>query len=84
MTTIADSGLAALVSLLRFNGIGADPEQIRHRFGGASIGVSEMLLSAKEFGLKARPCKTSWARLSRMPLPTLLNFFCLRPGNPLP
>jgi subfamily B ATP-binding cassette protein HlyB/CyaB len=29
----AQSGLAALVLLLRFHSIGADPEQIRHRFG---------------------------------------------------
>ena len=27
------SGVAALVLLLRFHGIGADPAQIRHRFG---------------------------------------------------
>ena len=40
---IADQGLAALVSLLRLNGIGADPEQIRHRFGGATIGIAESL-----------------------------------------
>jgi subfamily B ATP-binding cassette protein HlyB/CyaB len=71
MTQAADPGLAALVSLLRFNGIGADAEQIRHRFGSACIGVPEMLRCAKEFGLKARLCKTSWARLSRMPLPAI-------------
>ena len=29
----AESALAALVLLLRFHGVGADPEQIRHRFG---------------------------------------------------
>ena len=49
----SEFGLAALVLLLRFNGIGADPEQIRHRFGD-EIGVLEMLRCAKEFGLKAR------------------------------
>jgi cytosine/creatinine deaminase len=43
-----------LVMLLRLHGIGADPEQIRHRFGGARIGTAEMLRCAKEFGLKAR------------------------------
>jgi ABC-type bacteriocin/lantibiotic exporter with double-glycine peptidase domain len=31
--TPGQSGLAALVLLLRFHGVGADPEQIRHRFG---------------------------------------------------
>jgi hypothetical protein len=30
-----------VVMLLRFNGLGADPEQIRHRFGAATIGISE-------------------------------------------
>src|SRR5438132_7164187 len=67
----ADQGLAALVSLLCLNGIGADPEQIRHRFGGATIGIPEMLRCAKEFGLKARLCKTTWARLGRTPLPAI-------------
>jgi hypothetical protein len=43
--------------LLRLNGIGADPEQIRHRFGGATIGIPEMLRCAKEF---ARPGTPEW------------------------
>src|ERR1700692_1704055 len=68
---VADQGLAALVILLRINGIGADPDQIRPRFGGATIGIPEMLRCAKEFGLKARLCKTTWARLSRTPLPAI-------------
>ena len=38
-----DAGLAALVTLLRFHGIGADQEQIRHQCGGVAIGVPEML-----------------------------------------
>jgi ATP-binding cassette, subfamily B, bacterial HlyB/CyaB len=63
-----ESGLAALVLLLRFHGIGADPEQLRHRFGD-DIGVSEMLRCAKEFGLKARSYQSSWRRLSKTPLP---------------
>jgi len=37
----ADQGLAALVALLRFHGLGADPEQIRHSFGAKPIGVAE-------------------------------------------
>src|SRR6266478_292207 len=68
---VADQGLAALVFLLRLNGIGADPEQIRHRFGGATINIPEMLRCAKEFGLKARLGKTTWARLGRTPLPAI-------------
>ena len=54
--------------LLRFQGVGVDPEQIRHRFGD-EIGVSEMLRCAKEFGLKARTHQSKWQRLTNTPLP---------------
>jgi ATP-binding cassette, subfamily B, bacterial HlyB/CyaB len=64
----ADSGLAALVMLLQFHGIGADPQQIRHHFGDL-IGVPEMLRCAKQFGLKARNYQSSWRRLCKTPLP---------------
>src|SRR5579871_1434530 len=64
-----DQGLAALIVLLRFHGIGADPQQISHQFGTASIGVSEMLRCAKQFGLKARAITTKWERLANTPLP---------------
>src|SRR5215472_16998199 len=64
-----EQGLTVLVVLLRFHGIGADPKQISHQFGTASIGVSEMLRCAKQFGLKARAVKTRWERLAHTPLP---------------
>ena len=64
----AETALAALVLLLRFHGIGADPEQIRHRFGG-DIGVAEILRCAKDFGLKARAYQSNWGRLANTPLP---------------
>ena len=64
----AESGLAALVLLLRLHGVGADAEQIRHRFGD-DIGVQEMLRCAKEFGLKARVYRSKWQRLANTPLP---------------
>ncbi|HEY7244882.1 MAG TPA: type I secretion system permease/ATPase [Xanthobacteraceae bacterium] len=66
-----DPGLAVLVTLLRFNGIGADPEQIRHRFGGAPVGIAEMLRLAKELGLKARTTTSAWPRLAKTPLPAI-------------
>src|SRR5712691_1852026 len=66
-----DQGLAALVALLRFHGVGADPEQIRHRFGAKAIGVAEMLRCAKELGLKARAVTTRWERLAKTPLPAI-------------
>ncbi len=64
-----DSGLPALVTLLRCHGIAADPEQIRHRLGAARVDVASMLRCAKDFGLKARIQKTNWHRLAVTPLP---------------
>src|SRR5882672_6237719 len=66
-----DPGLTALVMLLRFHGIGADPAQIRHQCGTAAIGIADMIRCAKEFGLKAREVKSSWARLATTPLPVI-------------
>src|SRR4029079_10560673 len=52
--------------------------QIRHRFGGGSIGIPEMLRCAKELGLKARAHVTSWELLTKTPLPGIL---ALRNGS---
>src|SRR5258708_16321653 len=77
-SSISDPGLAALVMLLRFQGVGIDPEQIRHQFGGIPLGVPEMLRCAKGFGLKARSVTTKWERLAGMPLPGIA---ALRDGS---
>src|ERR1700761_3706527 len=66
-----DPGLTALVMLLRFHGVGADPAQIRHQAGTATLGIPEMIRCAREFGLKAREVKTDWARLAKTPLPAI-------------
>src|ERR1700732_711527 len=66
-----DPGLIALLMLLRFHGVGADPAQIRHQCGSAAIGIADMIRCAKELGLKARELKTSWARLVTTPLPAI-------------
>jgi subfamily B ATP-binding cassette protein HlyB/CyaB len=73
-----DPGLAALVMLLRFQGLSADPEQIRHRCGRGTIGIPEMLRCAKELGLKARSRLTTWDRLANTPLPAIV---ALRDGG---
>lgn len=65
----ADPGLGVLVMLLRFHGVAADPEQIKHQFGATPIGIPEMLRCAKQFGLKARTSTTKWERLATTPLP---------------
>jgi ATP-binding cassette, subfamily B, bacterial HlyB/CyaB len=70
-TGLGDPGLIALVMLLRFHGIGADPAQVRHQCGTAAISPADMIRSAKAFGLKAREIKSSWARLANTPLPAI-------------
>src|SRR5450432_3098624 len=76
---VPDPGLAALVMLLRFNEIGADRDQISHRFGaGGAFGITEMLRCAKAFGLKARLVTTDWPRLAKTPLPAVAS---LRSGG---
>src|SRR5260370_34364153 len=64
-----DPGLATLVALLSFHGVGADPGQISHRFGAKTIGVGEMLRCAKELGIKARAATTRWERLGNAAVP---------------
>jgi ATP-binding cassette, subfamily B, bacterial HlyB/CyaB len=66
-----DSGLLSLVLLLRMHGIPADADQICHRMAQDTIGIPEILRCAREYGLKARTVKTSWARLERTPLPAI-------------
>jgi len=66
-----ESALSVLVSLLRFQGIAADPGQIRHQMGTVTIGIPEMLLCAKQLGLKAQAVTTTWQRLVRTPLPAI-------------
>ena len=65
------SGVGALVLLLGFHGVGADPAQIRHRLGVAQVGVADMLRAAKTLGLKASACATTWERLPNTPLPAI-------------
>ena len=51
-TTSAGGAAAGTgLGLLRFHGVAADPAQIRHRFAGAAIGLSEMVLAARELKL---------------------------------
>jgi subfamily B ATP-binding cassette protein HlyB/CyaB len=70
-----DSGLAALVTLLRLQGISADAGQLRHRLGTDRIGEAEMLRCGKDLGLKARAYRTQWSRLARTPLPAIASLY---------
>jgi ATP-binding cassette, subfamily B, bacterial HlyB/CyaB len=66
-----DTGLEALVTMLRLLGVAADAGQIRHRLGTSKIGAPEMIRCAKGLGLKARAHRTDWSRLARTPLPAI-------------
>ena len=66
-----DTGLVALVMVLRFLGVPADADQIRHQFGGAPLGVTEILRCAKQLQVKARAIKSNWQRLAATPLPAI-------------
>ncbi|MGY4505638.1 subfamily B ATP-binding cassette protein HlyB/CyaB [Bradyrhizobium sp. GM24.11] len=74
MTTNAvstDTGLDALLTLLHLQGVAADRDQLRHRFGAASFGAAEIIRCARSLGLKARTYRTQWSRLSDSPLPAI-------------
>jgi ATP-binding cassette, subfamily B, bacterial HlyB/CyaB len=66
-----DSGLFALVMLLRVHGVAAEQAQLSHRLGSSAIGVAEMLRCAPTFGLKARMIRTKWKHLAQTPLPAI-------------
>ncbi len=68
-TDAADAGSLALATLLALKGVAADTGQIKRRFGGANIGLEDLLRLAKELKLKARILKTRWERLPHTPLP---------------
>src|SRR6201995_3768354 len=67
----ADTGLDSLLTVLHLQGVAADREQIRHALGTTTIGAAGILRCAKDFGLKARTCRSSWARLAKTPLPAI-------------
>ena len=68
---LADTGAAALVLLARFHGVAIDPQQLKHQFGGAVIGTTEILRAAKTLKLKARAVQCGWERLVKTHLPAI-------------
>ena len=68
---VSDSGIDALILILRFYELAVDPAQIRHQFAGARFGIVEILRCVKQFKLKARAVTTDWGRLVKTPLPAL-------------
>jgi ABC-type bacteriocin/lantibiotic exporter with double-glycine peptidase domain len=70
---VVDTGLVCLVMLARFHNVAASPEQLAHEFTeqGHCFGKAELLLAAKQLGLKAKLAKSSVARLATTPLPAI-------------
>jgi len=66
-----DSGLSCLVLMLRFHSIAADAAQLSHKLGAKTVGVTEMIRLAREFGLKARARTIEWPKLATTPLPAI-------------
>lgn len=67
-----DTGLTCLVLLARLHGVAAEPEQLAHEFAtGAPFGVSEILLAAKQLGLKAKEARSDISRIGKLPLPAI-------------
>ncbi len=68
-----DTGLVSLALILRFLGIAASPDGLKHEYGRSSRAMepAELLRCAKGLGVKARLVRTSWERLERTPLPAI-------------
>ena len=66
-----DAAPGCLSLLLRWHGLAIDPAQIRHRFGGATIGIVGMLRCAREFNFKARLIAADWPRFAKLALPVI-------------
>lgn len=65
-----DSGLAALLVMLRFHGLAADPAQLIHHYGHA-IGSTEILLCAKRLNVQAKEFHSNMLRLRKTALPAI-------------
>ncbi|MEK1939623.1 MAG: cysteine peptidase family C39 domain-containing protein [Pseudomonas sp.] len=68
-----DTGLACLVMLARFHNVAASPEQLAHEYldNGRQFGRAELLLAAKQLGLKATSVRSKPERLAHVPLPAI-------------
>ncbi|WP_437884410.1 type I secretion system permease/ATPase [Pseudomonas sp. LRF_L74] len=72
-SSVIDTGLVSLVILARFHNLAASAEQLAHEFTppGEFFGKAELLLAAKQLGLKAKLARSTVSRLSTTPLPAI-------------
>ncbi|WP_082747360.1 type I secretion system permease/ATPase [Bradyrhizobium macuxiense] len=68
-TYTGDSGLFALVVLLRLLGVQVNVNHVRERFGRKGVGTKQMVRCARDLGLRARVQAPSLDRLSELRLP---------------
>jgi subfamily B ATP-binding cassette protein HlyB/CyaB len=66
-----DPAAASLAFILQFLGLPANPAEILHQSGKASLDHADLLRIARRFPVKARFIATSLARLKSTPLPVL-------------
>ncbi|MDF2180640.1 cysteine peptidase family C39 domain-containing protein [Neptuniibacter sp. CAU 1671] len=66
-----DTGLHALITVLRFHKLPTELQQLQNQFGVPSLpfGVTEILRAAKKLGLKARQTTLTFKRLNNSSLP---------------
>jgi subfamily B ATP-binding cassette protein HlyB/CyaB len=70
---LEDAGLAALVVIARFHGIAADASQLRHAVAleGCAFSEAQLVLAARQIGLRASAVKLEPERLAKAPFPVL-------------
>jgi len=83
---VADSGLAALVLMLKYLQKAADADQLRHGLGhGDPSSVDDLIRLAKREGVRARSVQLAWQELCDVPLPAIAEgrdgFFLLGHAN---
>lgn len=71
---VIDSGLACLVMIARFHNLAASAEQLSHEYAedGRAFGCDEIMLAAKQLGLKAKATTSNLERLQHLPLPAIV------------
>ena len=70
-TIAIDPGAASLAFLVQLLGVPADPAEILHHSGHASLDEAGLIRAAKRFPVKARAVTSTIARLEGTPLPAL-------------
>ncbi len=68
-----DTGLLCLIMLAKFNGVSADPEQIKHSLAIGKEGMTniDILRAAKELGLKSKEANVKYSKLQKYRLPAI-------------